>query len=138
MTRRIDAISLPHTYGYYPKAGDTPLHYGALSQWGTFYLWGTIGNTCCCGSAHVIGMGLYADEIYKFLLSQRVSVLSLEYSSYWQRDSDEVTFKHLERAVNEKLKEVGNIKIHRIDSTNIVILLTIEDEDGFDELVASL
>lgn len=138
MTQRINAISLPQTNGYYLTAGDTSLHCGALCPWGTFYLWGNIGKTNCCGSAHVIGMGLNADEIYTFLLSQRVSVLCLEYSAYWQRDSDANMFKNLEREVNTKLEEVGNIKIHRIDSNYIVILLAIEDEDGFDELVASL
>jgi len=93
-----------------------------VSDTGAMY--GTIGNTQCCGSASVFGMSFYPENILAVLKSSMCSIVIFNgHFSGW----NSVNFKDFEGIINHAHNKIFTVTITQLDPTKLLVLVNVVD-----------
>lgn len=92
------------------------------------FLFGTLGNTQCCGSACVVVTEIYPNLFFDILRATRASVLHIVESATWATYG----LPKYEKGINDNLGGAAHIKIFPQEK-GWLVLVHIDDEDLYAE-----
>lgn len=93
-----------------------------VSDTGAMY--GTIGETQCCGSASVFGMMVYAESIIDFLKASWCSVVI--FNGHFSGHSA-INYTAMEEQINRKHSKMFTVSIKQLDPTKLLVLVDVVD-----------
>lgn len=120
-------IPLPRSI-YVEKYGSKLTLIAHNERSGYSYIFGTLGNTECCGSACVVVTEIYTNLFFDILRTTKASVLHIVESATWGT----YELPKYEKEINDKLGDAAHIEIFP-QLKGWLVLVHIDDEDLYAE-----